>query len=80
MVVEVEMAMESTWCPVLQSYVTRVTDSSGWVAAVCCPELDRSHHTCRMKREAFQYGAFVTLFPPSADESVVDVVTRCPLG
>lgn len=74
------MAIESTWCPVLQSYVTRVADSAGWVAAVFCPELDRSGHTCRMKREAFQYGAFVTLFPPSPDDSVADLVTRCPMA
>ena len=74
------MALQSTWCPVLQSYVTRVTDSAGWVAAVFCSELDRTHHTCRMKREAFQYGAFVTLFPPAPDDSVADVVTRCPMA
>jgi len=74
------MAFESTWCPVLQSCVTLVTDSTGWVATVLCPELDRSHHTCRMKREAFQYGAFVTLFPPSPDDSVADLVTRCPMA
>ena len=74
------MAFESTWCPVLQGHVTRVTDSTGWVAAVLCPELDRSHHTCRMKREAFQYGAFVTIFPPSPDDSVANLVTRCPMA
>ena len=74
------MAFESTWCPVLQSYVARVTDSTGWVAAVFCPELDRTRHTCRMKQEAFQYGAFVTLFPPSPDDSVADLVARCPMA
>lgn len=73
------MALESTWCPVLQGYVTRVTDSAGWVAAVFCSELDRSVHTCRMKREAFQYGAYVTLFPPSADDSLGALVTKCPM-
>lgn len=74
------MALESTWCPVLQGCVTRVTDSSGWVAAVLCPELDRRHHTCRMKREALHYGAFMTLFPPSADDLGADLVTRCPMA
>jgi hypothetical protein len=77
---ETEMALNSTWCPVLQSYVARVTDSEGWVAAVFCPELDRSHHTCRMKRYALQYGAFLTLFPPSADRAIVDLMTRCPMA
>ena len=74
------MAMESTWCPVLQSYVTRVTDPAGWVAGVFFPELDRSRHACRMKQESFRYGAFQTLFPPSADDSVAELVTRCPMA
>lgn len=74
------MALQPTWCPVLQGYVTRVTDSAGWVAAVLCSELDRSHRTCRMKREALQHGAFVTLFPPSSDDAFADLVTRCPMA
>lgn len=74
------MAIESTWCPVLQHDVTRVTDSSGWVAAVFCPELDRSRHICRMKRDAFEQGAFMMLFPPSPDDSVGDLVSRCPMA
>ena len=74
------MAIESTWCPVLQSYVTRVTDPTGWVAAVFCPELDRSRHTCQMKAEALRYGSILTLFPPSTDRSVADLATRCPMA
>jgi len=74
------MAIELTWCPVLQRNVTRVTDSSGWVAAVLCPELDRSRHTCRMKRYAFEQGAFLMLFPPSSDDSVADLASRCPMA
>lgn len=74
------MAIESTWCPVLQSDVTRVSDSSGWVAAVFCPEFDRSRHTCRMKRDAFEQGAFMLLFPPSPDEPIGDLVSRCPMA
>jgi len=74
------MALETTWCSVLQSYVTQVTDADGWVAAVFCPELDRSRHTCRMKREAVRYGASQLLFPPSPDDSVAELVTRCPMA
>jgi len=74
------MALESTWCAVLQNQITCVTDSAGGVAAVLCPEHDRSHHTCRMKREAFQYGAFPMLFSASADDPIADLVTRCPMG
>jgi hypothetical protein len=32
-----------------------------------------------VKREAFRYGGFVTLFPPSADDSVRALVTKCPM-
>jgi len=47
---------------------------------VLCSELDRSHRTCRMKREALQQGAFVTLFPLSPDDAVAALVTRCPMS
>jgi hypothetical protein len=46
------MAINSSWCPVLQSYVTRVTDLEGAVAAVFCAEYEKGTRTCRMKREA----------------------------
>ena len=46
------MAIRSSWCPVLQHYVTRVTDPEGAVAAVFCSEYEKKTRTCRMKREA----------------------------
>jgi hypothetical protein len=73
------MALKSTWCPVLQGYVTCVTDPAGCVAAVFCAEFDRSSHTCRMKREAYQYGAFSPLATAGFNDSVNDLLARCPM-
>jgi len=77
---EVSMALRSIWCPVLQSYVTRVTDPAGCVAAVFCSEFDRTTRTCRMKREAFQYGAFSPLMTADLDAVVADRLARCRMS
>lgn len=74
------MALLPVWCPVLQTYVTRVTDSAGCVAAVFCPEFDRSSRTCRMKREALRYGAFSPLVAAMPDNPVADLFARCTMS
>jgi hypothetical protein len=74
------MALRSIWCPVLQSYVTRVTDPAGCVAAVFCSEFDRTTRTCRMKLEAFRYGAFSPLMPAHLDAAVADRIARCRMS
>ena len=73
------MALKSTWCPVLQGYVTRVTDPAGGVAAVFCAEFDRASRTCRMKREAYRYGAFPALTTTTADDAVDQLLAQCPM-
>jgi hypothetical protein len=74
------MALRSIWCPVLQSYVTRVTDPAGCVAAVFCSEFERTTRACRMKREAFQYGAFSPLMTAPLDAAVADRLARCGMS
>jgi len=74
------MALRSIWCPVLQSYVTRVTDPSGCVAAVFCCEFDRTTRACRMKREAFRCGAFTPLIGAPLDAAVADRLARCRMS
>ena len=74
------MALRSIWCPVLQSYVTRVTDPAGCVAAVFCSEFDRTTRACRMKREAFRYGAFSQLMTAPLDDAVADRLARCRIS
>lgn len=73
------MALKSTWCPVLQGYVTRVTDPAGCVAAVFCAEFERSSHTCRMKREAYQYGRFSAAIATAVKVSANDRLARCQM-
>jgi hypothetical protein len=72
------MALKSTWCPVLQGYVTRVTDPAGCVAAVFCAEFDRTTHTCRMKREAYEYATFSA--HATFDDTGNDRLARCPMS
>jgi hypothetical protein len=74
------MALRSIWCPVLQSYATRVTDPAGCVAAVLCSEFDRATRTCRMKREAFQYGAYSPLTTAALDNAAGNLLARCRLS
>ena len=72
------MALQSTWCPVLQGYVTRVTDPAGCVAAIFCAEFERSSHTCRMKREAYQYGTFSAM-TTTGDDMANGLLSRCAM-
>ena len=74
------MALRPIWCPVLQSYVTRVTDPTGCVAAVFCAEFERTTRACRMKREAFRYGAFTPLIGAPLDAAVADRLARCQMS
>ena len=74
------MALRSIWCPVLQGYVARVTDPAGCVAAVFCAEFDRATRACRMKREAFRYGAFTPLIGAPLDAAVADRLARCRMS
>ena len=74
------MALRPIWCPVLQSYVTRVTDPAGRVAAVFCSEFDRKTRACRMTREAFRDGAFSRLMTAPLDDAVADRLARCRMS
>ena len=74
------MAIRSSWCPVLQHYVTRVTDPEGAVAAVFCSEYEKETRTCRMKREAFDYGPLSQLMKRASDHLLADPLTRCTMS
>jgi hypothetical protein len=74
------MALRSSWCPMLQGYVTRVTDLEGAVAAVFCSEYQKSTRTCRMKREAFGCGPPSQLMKRASDNSLADSLARCTMS
>ncbi len=74
------MAINSSWCPVLQSYVTRVTDLEGAVAAVFCAEYEKGTRTCRMKREAFDCGPLSQLMKHASEHSLAHPLTRCTMS
>jgi len=73
------LAIRSSWCPVLQSYVTHVTIFDGAVATVFCSEYQRGTRTCRMKREAFDCGPLSQLMKHGSEHSLADRLTRCTM-
>jgi hypothetical protein len=73
------MAIRSSWCPVLQSHVTRVTDLEGSVAAVFCSEYQKATRTCRMKREALDCGPLSQFMRLASENSLADSLARCPM-
>lgn len=73
------MAIRSSWCPVLQSYVTRVTDHEGSVAAVFCSEYQKATRTCRMKREALDCGPLSQLMKLASENPLADSLARCTM-
>lgn len=74
------MAIRSSWCPVLQGYVTRVTDPEGAVAAVFCSEYEKGTRTCRMKRGAFDCGPLSQLMKHASDHLLAGRLTRCTMS
>ncbi len=74
------MALRSSWCPVLQSYVTRVTDLEGALAAVFCSEYEKSTRTCRMKRETLDRGPLSQLMKRASENPLADTMARCTMS
>jgi hypothetical protein len=73
------MAIRSSWCPVLQGYVTRVTDLEGSVAAVFCSEYQKATRTCRMKREALDCGPLAQCMKLASENPLGDSLARCTM-
>ena len=74
------MALTSSWCCVLQSNVTRVTDLEGEVVSVICPEFEAPTGTCRLKRSAFQDGLLSELLRRADENPIEHPAARCTLA
>ena len=74
------MTLTSSWCCVLQSNVTRVTDLEGEVVSVVCREFEAPTGTCRLKRGAFQGGLLSELFRPADENLIENPAVRCTLA
>lgn len=73
------MAITTTWCQVLGSYVTRITDLEGTVVKVICPAFERPAGLCRLRREALSGGPLSQLTERVAEATLSQRDVRCPL-
>jgi len=71
------MAITSTWCPVVGTTVTRVTDLEGRVMRVICAEYEASTNTCRLKRSAFDEGPLSQLLERVSEDTLKTRSTLC---
>ena len=74
------MAINSVWCPVLQTHVTRVTDLEGAVVTVNCYEYDKATHTCRMKQTALRGGPLSQLLAHVSENALTDATVTCAIA
>ena len=74
------MAINSVWCPVLQTHVTCVTDLEGVIVTVICYEYDKATHTCRMKQAAQKGGPLSQLLARVSENALADGLVNCAIG
>jgi hypothetical protein len=74
------MAIESEWCPVSHTTVTRVTTLEGEVTSVICPEFDPSSKACQLKKTAGLGGPLSQLLERVSEESLSRPDPRCHLA
>ena len=73
------MPITSVRCPVLETYVTCVTDFEGSVIRVVCAEHDQPTGVCRVKQGANAGGPLAQLLERVADHTLAGHGTRCSL-
>lgn len=74
------MAIDSAWCPVLHTRVTRVTTLEGEVIKVICAEFDDSSKTCWVKKAVGLGGPLSQLVERVNEESLAHSGMRCDLA
>ena len=74
------MAINAVWCPVLQGYVTCVTDFEGVVSTVICHEYESVTRTCRMKQSAHKAGPLSQFLARVSGNALADRSVRCAIG
>ena len=74
------MSITLTWCHVLGTTVTRVTDLEGWVERVICPHYDEANRTCTLRADAFSAGPLGQLLERVAEDTLASRGSRCELA
>ena len=73
------MAINSVWCPVLQTHVTCVTDLEGTVVRVVCSEYDKATRTCRAKQKALEGGPLAQLLTRVSESTLANHAVSCAM-
>lgn len=74
------MAIDSVWCPVLQTHVTRLSDLEGGGVIVICYEYDRATRLCRMKQAALKGGPLSQLVARTSEHALTDATVSCAIA
>lgn len=74
------MAIETVYCHVSNTTVTRVTDFEGRVTQLICPEYSQPSGYCRLKQEASSGGPLSQLLERVSEETLGDPSARCDLA
>jgi hypothetical protein len=74
------MAITTTWCPVLQANVTKVTTLEDEVTSLICPEFEPLMKTCRLKKMAGLGGPLSQLLERVSEEALSSPAPRCNLA
>lgn len=74
------MPITLTWCHVLGTNVTRVTDLEGEVVRVICPYHDEATHTCTLRADAQSGGPLAQLLERVAEDTLASHGRRCEVA
>ena len=73
------MAIVSTWCPVLGSHVTRVTDFENHITRIICGEYEEAGGACRAKQRVLEGGPLGQLLERVSEDALGSRSTQCIL-
>jgi hypothetical protein len=74
------MSLQSIWCPISRSHISRVTNLEGEVTTVICPDYEAATGLCRRRTAVLKDGPLGQLLERVSEETLGDPTTRCIVG
>jgi hypothetical protein len=74
------MPVESVWCHVLGTNITRVTDFEGVTTRLICPEYDEADGLCRLRMRTRGGGPLSQFLDRVIENDIAERSTRCELS
>jgi hypothetical protein len=71
------MSLETIWCPVIGSHVSRSTNLEREVTGVICPEYEAATRGCRRRMAVLGGGPLARLLERVSEETLDDATTQC---